>query len=76
MTNPQKNSFLLAPLAAKAGGTGKCGKPIFLSTDDPDYVKILRTFDPIHQLLKKRPRADMPGFQVMCASPDVSAGPK
>ena len=64
--NPEKNSFLLAPLAAEAGGTQKCGQPVFASTDDPDYQRILRTFDPIHALLKQRPRADMPGFQVMC----------
>jgi hypothetical protein len=63
--NPEKNSFLLAPLAAEAGGTQKCSQPVFASTDDPDYQRILRTFDPIHVLLKQRPRADMPGFQVM-----------
>jgi len=66
ITNPRKNDFLLAPLAAKAGGTEKCGKPIFLSAEDADYQKILRTFDEIHELLKKRPRADMPEFKVMC----------
>ena len=66
ITNPQKNNFLLAPLAATAGGTEKCGKPIFQSTEDADYQKVLRTFDEIHELLKKRPRADMPGFEVLC----------
>jgi hypothetical protein len=63
---PEKNNFLLAPLAKAAGGTEKCGKPVFLSTADPDYRKILRTFAPIHALLKERPRTDMEGFQVMC----------
>jgi hypothetical protein len=63
---PEKNSFLLAPLAAEAGGTQKCGQPIFASTDDPDYQKILRTFTPIHALLKQRPRADMEGFAARC----------
>jgi hypothetical protein len=66
VTKPEKNNFLLAPLAKDAGGTGKCGKPVFLSTADPDYQKILRTFAPIHALLKERPRADMAGFQVLC----------
>lgn len=56
---PAKNSFLLAPLAREAGGTEQCGKPIFLSTRDADYQRILRTFDPIHALLQERPRADM-----------------
>ncbi|MCY2989069.1 MAG: hypothetical protein NTY19_14535 [Planctomycetota bacterium] len=59
--NPDKNSFLLAPLAKAAGGTQKCGQPIFPSTSDPDYQKILQTFAPIHALLKQRPRADMEG---------------
>ena len=64
--NPEKNSFLLAPLAAAAGGTQKCGLPVFPSTDDPDYQRILQTFAPIHALLKQRPRADMPEFQATC----------
>jgi hypothetical protein len=63
---PENNNFLLAPLARAAGGAEKCGRPVFLSTADPDYQKILRTFAPIHALLKQRPRADMEGFQVMC----------
>ena len=65
--NPAHNNFLLAPLARKAGGTQKCGKPVFPSKDDPDYQKILKTFEPIHKLLKQRPRADMKGFKLMCA---------
>ncbi len=59
VTNPQNNNFLLAPLSSKAGGTQRCGAPVFLSKDDPDYQKILKTFEPIHKLLQDRPRADM-----------------
>ncbi len=55
----------MAPLSKKAGGTEKCGRPVFGSKDDPDYRKILKTFEPIHKLLKERPRADMKGFAVM-----------
>lgn len=66
VTKPEKNNFLLAPLAKAAGGTEKCGKAVFLSTADPDYQKILHTFAPIRELLKRRPRADMEGFHVMC----------
>ncbi len=62
---PQNNNFLLAPLPKSAGGTGKCGKSVFLTKSDPDYQRILATFEPIHELLKKRPRADMLGFTVM-----------
>lgn len=39
---------------------------MFQSTDDPDYEKILKTFEPIHELLKQRPRADMVEFAGMC----------
>jgi len=63
---PENNSFLLAPLAKAAGGIERCGKPVFASKDDPDYRKILATFAPIHKLLKERPRADMPGFKLVC----------
>jgi hypothetical protein len=66
VTHPEKNNFLLAPLAAQAGGTQKCGKAVFQSTADPDYQKILHTFAPIHALLKERPRPDMAGYEAMC----------
>jgi len=61
LQNPQRNGFLLAPLAIEDGGTGKCGQAVFKGTADPDYQAILRTFDPILDLLQKRPRMDMPG---------------
>jgi hypothetical protein len=63
---PENNNFLLAPLSQEAGGTQRCGQPVFRSKDDPDYRKILKTFEPIHRLLKERPRADMEGFDMMC----------
>jgi len=43
-----------------------CGRPVFESKADPDYQKILKTFEPIHELLKERPRADMAGFELIC----------
>jgi hypothetical protein len=63
---PEKNNFLLAPLAESAGGTGRCGEAIFATKDDPDYRKILDTFSSIHRLLKDRPRADMPEYEERC----------
>ncbi len=63
---PEKNSFLLAPLAAAAGGTQRCGRPVFASADDPDYQKIVQTFAPLRTLLRQRPRADMPEFAACC----------
>jgi len=61
ITNPARNGFLLAPLSRAAGGRQTCGKPIFQTTDDPDYQKILKTFQPVQEMLKKTPRMDMPG---------------
>jgi hypothetical protein len=57
---------LLAPLAKSAGGTQQCGRAVFASTDDPDYQRILTTFEPLQKLLNTRPRADMPGFRLEC----------
>ena len=59
VTNPQLNDFLLAPLAKSAGGTEACGAPVFYSKDDPDYKAILKTFEPLDQMLKTKPRMDM-----------------
>jgi cytochrome c553 len=58
ITNPQDNAFLLAPLAKNAGGTEACGRPVFASTNDPDYQALLQTFADIPQRLRDRPRLD------------------
>jgi hypothetical protein len=59
--NPQLNAFLLAPLAKSAGGTGACGEPVFADGSDPDYQAVLKTFEPVNDLMRRRPRMDMPG---------------
>ena len=69
ITNPELNDFLLAPLARAAGGTQRCGLAVFEDTDDPDYQAILSQFEPIRQMLARRPRMDMPGAVPSC---DVS----
>jgi len=61
ITDPQFNGFLLAPLAGSAGGSQRCGTAIFESADDPDYRAILATFQPVTEMLARRPRMDMPG---------------
>ncbi len=58
---PQLNSFLTAPLARAAGGTERCGKPVFAEASDPDYQAILKTFEPALAQLRERPRMDMTG---------------
>ena len=61
LQNPHLNSFLLAPLAQEAGGSGACGKPVFASTADPDYQAIISLFAPVLADLRARPRTDMAG---------------
>ena len=61
LANPQMNSFLLAPLAKNAGGSGACGKAVFTSPTDPDYQALLRLFTPVLADLRARPRTDMAG---------------
>jgi hypothetical protein len=61
ITNPQRNEFLMAPLATAAGGSGHCGDSAFTCTMDPDYQAILQTFEPVHSEIRIRPRMDMPG---------------
>ena len=70
--NPQRNDFLLAPLAKKSGGTEACGQAVFGDTSDPDYQAVLKTFAPIAQLMAQRPRMDMPNpAPPCCPSGDV-----
>jgi hypothetical protein len=59
LTNPHLNDFLLAPLAKSEGGSEKCGRAVFTTTDDPDYQAILRTFEIAKKLLTNPPRADL-----------------
>lgn len=61
ITNPELNAFLLAPLAQSAGGTQTCGEAVFASKEDPDYQAILKTFEPLREMLMERPRMDMIG---------------
>jgi len=61
ISHPELNNFMLAPLAKTAGGAQACKKAVFQSKDDPDYQAILKTFEPLHKMLKQKPRMDMPG---------------
>jgi hypothetical protein len=51
---------LLAPLSKSAGGTERCGRTVFADKNDPDYRKILETFDSVQKLIREQPRIDMP----------------
>ena len=57
--NPELNNFLLAPLAEEHGGTQQCGELVFASPRDPDYERILATFEAVDRILEGSPRIDM-----------------
>lgn len=59
--SPERNGFLLAPLARSSGGSEACGEPVFRDTGDPDYARLIATFRPVVEQLRMKPRMDMPG---------------
>ncbi len=59
LDHPEANRFLRAPLAKAAGGAETCGRAIFADANDPDYQKLLRTFDLLKPQQEKNPRQDM-----------------
>ena len=61
VTTIEDNGFLLAPLAKAAGGTEACGQAVFKTKNDPHYKAIVGVFGPITEMLKAKPRMDMPG---------------
>jgi hypothetical protein len=62
--NPEWNNFLMAPLARGAGGSGACGEAVFADRTDPDYQRILKTFELVLAELAVQPRTDMPGAEI------------
>ncbi|MGC8885948.1 MAG: polysaccharide lyase family protein [Verrucomicrobiia bacterium] len=66
LSRPEKSLLVLAPLSKDAGGFGICvntnGIPIFLSTADPDYLKLINMVSAGSEFLAKIKRFDMPGF--------------
>ncbi|MCP4376367.1 MAG: hypothetical protein GY794_09360 [bacterium] len=73
LSKPANSLFLLAPLAKHAGGYGICRPvgtkrdkphdPIFKSTTDGDYKRLLAAIDDAKNYLGKIKRFDMPGFR-------------
>jgi len=63
VSNPERNDFLMAPLAKAAGGRESCGKPVFADTTDPDYRALLECFEPVVQVVKAGGRMDFPSAQ-------------
>jgi hypothetical protein len=73
LSRPEQSLILLAPLAREAGGYGRCtsqekggppaARPVFASTQDADYQKILALCRAGQAYLAEIKRFDMPGFR-------------
>ncbi len=63
--DPQKSLYLLAPLATKAGGWGKCSPEVFADTSDPDYQALLGETRKIWNRMRKNPT---PGMKELIAA--------
>ncbi len=59
ITNPENNSFLLAPLAEAAGGDQSCEGVVFADVTDPDYGKLADVLRQVKSDATTNPRADM-----------------
>ena len=58
LSQPEKSLMLMAPLAREAGGWTKCKDPVFASTADPDYQKILAMITEARDHLNRFDTAD------------------
>jgi len=57
--DPRRSLFLSAPLARSAGGSGKCGQPIYQNTDDADYRAVLDLVRAAARRAWQSPRRDL-----------------
>jgi len=62
-TRPEDSSILLAPLAKKAGGYGRCGRAVFQDKNDPDYLKLLASIKSGKELYDAKPPWGTPGWK-------------
>jgi len=63
--DPRNSLYLLAPLATKAGGWGKCKPGVFADTSDPDYQALLGETRKIWNRMRKDPT---PGMKELIAA--------
>ncbi|MFQ6132230.1 MAG: NPCBM/NEW2 domain-containing protein [Armatimonadota bacterium] len=55
----RQSRMLIAPLARKAGGWGRCGESVFADDGDRDYQAVLTTLTGLRDALRQRPRQDL-----------------
>ena len=56
---PAGSLFLSAPLARSAGGLGRCSRPVYADTSDPDYRTALDWVEAAVQRAWREPRRDL-----------------
>ncbi|MBN1418956.1 MAG: PD40 domain-containing protein, partial [Planctomycetes bacterium] len=63
LTRPERSLILLAPLSKAEGGFASCGRAVFASADDPDFLAVLGGIETAKAKLEEIKRFDMPGFR-------------
>jgi hypothetical protein len=59
LRQPAQSRFLSAPLAAAAGGSGRCGQAIYADRDDPDYAALQELLAAAVEKAWRHPRRDL-----------------
>ncbi len=71
----RRSRALIAPLARKAGGWGRCGEQVFADERDPDYQALLGTLRALRDALEERPRQDLRSIMGTAAETQVVSLP-
>ena len=59
LSRPEQSLMLVAPLAKRAGGTGKCSRPVYPDRSDPDYRKVRQLVEAAVSRAWQYPRRDL-----------------
>ncbi len=59
LRRPERSLMLVAPLAKRAGGTGKCSRPVYSDRSDPDYRKVRQLVEAAVTRAWQYPRRDL-----------------
>ncbi len=62
LSRPEHSRFLAAPLAKTASGLGKCAKPVYQDTSDPDYRALRELVESSVRKARELPRRDVKAF--------------
>jgi len=59
LDQPERTRFLAAPLAASAGGSGRCSPAVYADREDPDYAALIETVKAAVEKAWEFPRRDL-----------------